>query len=263
MSYFPVDDQAAFHPKFVAAGNAAIGLWTRAGSLCKQHPTGGLIARDTALAMGKKIDIDALVRVTLWHGPGESCPSSNCPAGIERVPDDHFAFHDWFAQAGNGTAQHEKTRRDNEREAARERQRRSRANRNNSGSHAPSHTVTSSVTSQPVTPPVTPAPVPVPLTQDTYVPHQPQRESFVTDEVTSSTQTQALAGLGITDLPKIKLAIGKYAGRAVSDQIAISVTMDLLDKGGPAVKSPQGYVLTAIEKSWPEVQKLVDERDAA
>lgn len=272
MSYFFVDDQMPFHPKMVAAGNAAVGLWSRVGAICKQHPTGGLVQRATAAGMGAKAEIDALLRVGLWHAPGAFCDSPDCPASRAPIPSDQYAFHDWYQISGNGPAEWEKQHRDAGRASARKRkadQRQREAERRGETtqpSHARSHAVTSGV-SHAVShseshAPVTGTPSPYPLTNDTHVPHVLDREASTTDDVTAVT---ALAGLGITDLPRIKLAIAKYAGRAVDDQVAITVIADLLGKATDidAIRSKQGYVLSSIEKSWPEIQKLIDERIAA
>lgn len=273
MSFFYVDDQMPFHPKMVAAGNAAVGLWARVGGICKQHPTGGLVQRATAAGMGSKAEIDALLRVGLWHGPGTFCDSSDCPASSAPIPSDQYAFHDWYAIPGNGPAEWEKQHRDAGRASARKRkadQRQREAERRGETTptrHATSHAVTSGVTHGvshgESHAPVTGPPSPYPLTNDTHVPHVPNREASTTDDVTPA--VTALAGLGITDFGRIKLAIAKHTGRAVDDQVAITVIADLLAKAPDltAIRSKQGYVLSSIEKSWPEIQKLIDERIAA
>jgi hypothetical protein len=66
MVWFKVDDNLAFHAKAVAAGNAAMGLWVRAGSWCAHQLTDGHIPKDIALTMGKPSEITRLVNVRLW-----------------------------------------------------------------------------------------------------------------------------------------------------------------------------------------------------
>lgn len=90
MSWFKVDDRLAFNTKVVAAGNAAMGLWVRAGSWCASQGKGGFVPLIMANAMRMPCDsecdgqcdygcdIDALLQVGLWH---------DVPGG--------FAFHDW------------------------------------------------------------------------------------------------------------------------------------------------------------------------
>ncbi|MFF4026894.1 hypothetical protein ACFYY5_29000 [Nocardia elegans] len=64
-----VDDQAAFHTKFVTAGNGAIGLWVRAGSWSQapQNLTEGFIPKQMARTLGTAGQIKKLVEVGLWH----------------------------------------------------------------------------------------------------------------------------------------------------------------------------------------------------
>lgn len=78
MPWFQVDDQLSFHPKAVAAGNAALGLWVRAGSWCALHMTGGFIPRDIARSMGSPAQIKKLLDVVLWTDE-----------------EDGYQFHQW------------------------------------------------------------------------------------------------------------------------------------------------------------------------
>jgi hypothetical protein len=43
MPWFRIDDTFAFHPKVLAAGNAAVGAWVRLGSYCAAHLTDGFV----------------------------------------------------------------------------------------------------------------------------------------------------------------------------------------------------------------------------
>lgn len=79
MPWFKVDDQLATHPKVVAAGNAAMGLWARAGSWSAQQLTDGHIpAAMVAVLGGRPADARKLVQVGLWDIAG-----------------DGYRFHDW------------------------------------------------------------------------------------------------------------------------------------------------------------------------
>lgn len=86
MGYFNVDDQLAFHRKAVAAGNAAMGLWVRAGSWAagQTYPPGeemdGYIPDDLAKSLGKPAEIAALVRVGFWE---------------RALTDDGYLMHDY------------------------------------------------------------------------------------------------------------------------------------------------------------------------
>lgn len=79
MTWFKVDDGFAFHPKAGAAGNAALGLWVRAGSWCAQQLTDGDVPKDFLRVLGgKPKDAQALVDVGLWD-----------------VTEKGWRFHDW------------------------------------------------------------------------------------------------------------------------------------------------------------------------
>lgn len=116
VAWFKVDDNLAFHHKVIAAGNAAIGLWARAGSFSMQQLTDGFIPDHVIPSLGKKAEATRLVQVGLW----------------ERV-DGGYRFHQWSER------QPSKQQVEAERLAARERQQRAReaaAARRNGSSHA-------------------------------------------------------------------------------------------------------------------------------
>lgn len=70
MPWFKVDDQLAFNSKVMLAGNAAMGLWVRAGSWSSAQLTDGFIpehmANAMASAMANGCEADALVDAGLW-----------------------------------------------------------------------------------------------------------------------------------------------------------------------------------------------------
>lgn len=79
MVWFRVDDNLAFHPKAMQAGNAAMGLWVRAGSWCAQQLNDGVVPTSIVAALGgNEFVADDLVAAGLWH---------EHPKGYE--------FHDW------------------------------------------------------------------------------------------------------------------------------------------------------------------------
>jgi hypothetical protein len=82
MPWFKVDDQLAFHPKVITAGNAAMGLWVRAGAWASDKLTDGYVPGELVGALGgKKADADRLVAAGLWERDG-----------------DGYRFHDWGDQ---------------------------------------------------------------------------------------------------------------------------------------------------------------------
>lgn len=76
--WFRVDDTLAFHRKAMQAGNAAMGLWVRAGSWSGQQLTDGAVPEDIARSLGSRAEAKRLVDVGLWH----------------RV-EGGYAFHQW------------------------------------------------------------------------------------------------------------------------------------------------------------------------
>ena len=103
MTWFKVDDTLPMNAKVCAAGNAAMGLWVRAGAWCAQQLNGGLIPEHMAEAFGKPAEIRRLVEVRLWH-----------------KTDGGYQFHQW----DDFQPSREKVLA--ERDASRERQRRAR-----------------------------------------------------------------------------------------------------------------------------------------
>jgi len=63
MPWFNVDDGFHCHPKVLAAGNAAMGLWTRCGSYCARYATNGFVPAAIAKAYGSKPELARLVQV--------------------------------------------------------------------------------------------------------------------------------------------------------------------------------------------------------
>ena len=66
MAWFQIDDQLAFHPKVIQAGNAAMGMWVRAGAWSQAHLTGGHIPAEQVKALGGVAVAKKLVAAGLW-----------------------------------------------------------------------------------------------------------------------------------------------------------------------------------------------------
>jgi hypothetical protein len=227
MPYFPVDDDMSFHPKVLAAGNEAIGMWTRCGALAKKHTTGGFVTLETVDAVGNRKLASRLVSAGLWV-----------------AVDGGFQYHDWKQQAGNDDADKEKERAalSRHRNAERQREWRDRNAGRNGVSNAP---VTGG-----------PSPSPSPITGDvSKVP-----SSSVTrggDETKDAAAISVLTGLRI-DPARLVEHINKHTGRNVTTAGAMRIALDRLDRASD-VKNPQAYVLGSVTKSWNEVQQYIDE----
>lgn len=106
MPWFKIDDGFHSHPKVIAAGNAAIGLWARCGSWSSDQLTDGFVPAAVARMYGSAAEAKALVREGLWD-----------------AADGGYLMHDFHDF--NPTAETVRA----EREAAAERQRRHRESR--------------------------------------------------------------------------------------------------------------------------------------
>jgi hypothetical protein len=65
MPWFRLDDSFHSHPKVIAAGNEAVGLFVRCGAYCAQHLTDGFVPEQVMLLYGSRELADALVRAKL------------------------------------------------------------------------------------------------------------------------------------------------------------------------------------------------------
>lgn len=67
MVWFNVDDTLPMHERVIRAGNAAMGLWVRAGAWSAGQLTDGFVPREVARTLGSSAEIRKLVQVGLWH----------------------------------------------------------------------------------------------------------------------------------------------------------------------------------------------------
>jgi len=67
MPWFRLDDRFHSHPKVIAAGNEAIGLFTRCGTYAAEHLTDGFIPEHVVLLYGSPALAETLVRAKLWR----------------------------------------------------------------------------------------------------------------------------------------------------------------------------------------------------
>jgi len=124
MTWFKVDDQLAFHPKVIEAGNSAMGLWVRAGAWCGAHLTEGALPKHMIGTLGAQArDAKRLVEVGLWE-----------------QTDVGFQFRDWDEY------QPTKKQVEADKAANRERQKRFRDRRRNAETNDVSNTVRNAVT---------------------------------------------------------------------------------------------------------------------
>src|SRR5258708_4186062 len=67
MPWFRLDDSFHSHPKVIAAGNEATGLYVRCGTYAAEHLTDGFIPQRVALLYGTPKLADTLVETKLWR----------------------------------------------------------------------------------------------------------------------------------------------------------------------------------------------------
>ncbi|MEV6547936.1 hypothetical protein AB0M57_04410 [Streptomyces sp. NPDC051597] len=126
MPWFKIDDSAHSHPKFLRAGNAALGLWLRCGSYSAQHLLEGFVPKKVVKPFGgTPAQVRKLLEAGLWHEAGHECKRCSQPV-------DGYMIHDFFEGGRNTTrAQYEANK-----QGAAERAAKSRANRKASGNEA-------------------------------------------------------------------------------------------------------------------------------
>jgi len=108
MPWFNVDDGFADHQKAIDAGNAALGLWVRAGSHCAKQLTDGFVSDHMVRHLGTVKQAAKLVAVGLWE-----------------ATEGGYQFHEWGAEHRNPTR--EKVVQKRREDTARQRDFRSRA----------------------------------------------------------------------------------------------------------------------------------------
>jgi hypothetical protein len=67
MPWFRLDDSFHSHPKVIAAGNEAVGLYVRCGTYAAQHLTDGFVGKSIVLLYGSEALAARLVETGLWH----------------------------------------------------------------------------------------------------------------------------------------------------------------------------------------------------
>lgn len=67
MAWAKVDDNLAFHPKVIYAGNEAMGVWVRSLSWAMQQLTDGFVPEAIVIAFNGQAVARALIEHGLWH----------------------------------------------------------------------------------------------------------------------------------------------------------------------------------------------------
>lgn len=151
MPWFKVDDDLTFHRKVVKAGNAAMGLWVRAGAWSSQQLTDGFVPDAMIDLMGTPAQRRKLLAAQLWVEVDGGC-----------------MFYGWNK---NGRQPSSQSVREKRADAARRQQEyRDRLHRK-SQAKGPRNAVTDTSVTEPVTPVLTGPPTrPDPSTSDEVLP---------------------------------------------------------------------------------------------
>ncbi|GAA2092415.1 hypothetical protein [Actinomadura alba] len=208
MVWFKVDDGLAFHRKAVAAGNAAMGLWVRAGSWCSHQLTDGFVPEDMIGSLGNTGQAKRLVAVRLW----------------ERV-EGGYQFWQWNDPGRQPTREQV----EQEREAARERMHRVRTGKRSSPERSPEHAANGDRSSDAVR-------LPRPD------PSRPEGTGVTVGE--SSTGSRRATDDDSKIDERIIELLAEHAGRTVSPEWAARVRRQILTGRDP--RDPAAYVAAAI-----------------
>lgn len=95
MTWFKIDDAFHCHPKVLAAGNEAIGLYVRCGSWCAQQLTDGWVPCQVAVLYGAT-DVDASTGRLIDGGVGATPAHHLIIAGLWEASDGGFWIHDYL-----------------------------------------------------------------------------------------------------------------------------------------------------------------------
>lgn len=239
MVWFKIDDGFWSHPKVLELSDAAVALWTRAGSYCAGHLTDGEVKKSTLRVLAA--DHDAAVELVL--------------AGLWDETANGWHFHDW--------AEYQPTREEvmKERAAATERKRvsRERSRQRSQGVSRRDDYGTDGV--------IPPSPSrPDPTRPEDYSKTSKSQSSsnrarVSTDAIPVSDMTKRLAAQkGITSLRTVVDAVGREVGITVTADQAFQLCTLLLEKSKTWPDNPQAYVLTCIRSSKAEVEQHLYQR---
>lgn len=256
MVWFLVDDVLPFHERVLRAGNAAMGLWVRAGAWSSGQLTDGFISTDVARTMGTAAEIRRLVQVGLWE-----------PA--VKDSQEGYLFHAW-SEDGTGQKRQqtkaeveEKRRKERERKAAYRESQRDATPRvalvppsvpvgHPADVRAESRSASAS--------PVQSSPN---QTRDTYVSpssHLPERATTTDDDESNRVRREGYwRGWNISNPLRVMSALSDTVSRPISEDQAIVIVSGILSKAKQRPTSNERYVLGAIRQSWAEIQQELDE----
>ncbi len=227
MASFRVDDVLSDHPKVLAAGNAAMGLWVRAGAWSMRHLTDGFIPDAVAALHGTSREATALVDSGLWI-----------------VVDGGYLFHAWDSRQPSRDEVEERRRQRSE--AGRRGGLKSAASKREANGQANAKAVASASVETGSKQTATPSrPVPSPDNQDRYN-NPPEVDARAEDDVDPvlASVVDACRGMGIEIHPLCAADVVGFIDSRRSRRAA-------------PPKVPTRYYPDAIRKAWHEVSKFI------
>lgn len=232
MPWFRVDDVLADHPKVIMAGNAAMGLWVRAGAWSMKHLTDGFIPDAVLSVLGTAKEADALVRVGLWT-----------------VSAGGYTFHAWDGR--QPTKDEVEDRRSKRAEAGRKGGLKSGESRREAKGEAfASPGVEANAN-----------PRPVPSQTDIAHPRQEPNEANAREPDDDPT-VAAARSLGIKSLTRVRSAFGDLLDADASDGEVIDAAAAVLGRSRTFVNAPEAYIEKAVKDSRYEVGLYTQEAQA-
>lgn len=150
--WFKVDDSLATHPKVLEAGNAAMGLWVRAGAWCAQQLTDGFVSAAAVSMLGTREEADALVAADLWD-----------------EVEGGFQFHQWDERQPSRADAEERREADRQRKAAWRAAKAAKREASQHQSQRDANVTPFDVTEDETTESALPVPVPVPVPNKSVV----------------------------------------------------------------------------------------------
>ena len=223
MVWFKVDDVLADHPKVIMAGNAAMGLWVRAGAWSMKHLTDGFIPEPVVPLLGTAKEAQSLISVGLW---------------LEA--EGGYRFHAWDGR------QPSKVEVEDRRRIRAEAGRKGGVNSGQSRREAKAQATVEANASLGVEANANPVPSrPVPELDTLYLP----ADSL--DPAARDFQPETIEG--------IRHTLAGLLGEAPDDLTAITAATMLLDMSDRPVTKVVGYVRRCVERSPLKVRKIVAE----
>lgn len=235
MPWFRVDDVLADHPKVIMAGNAAMGLWVRAGAWSMKHLTDGFIPDAVLPILGTVEEAESLVRVGLW---------STSAGG--------YSFHAW--EGRQPTKDEVEERRAKRAEAGRKGGIKSGESRREARSEANA--------SPGVEANANPVPSrPVPSQTDIANPRQVSHQANARDSNDDPSVVVA-ESLGIKHLGRVRAAFGDLLDAEATDGEVVDVAAAVLERSRTFVRAPEAYIEKAVRESRHEVSVYAAEVQA-